>query len=191
MQKLIALAGVAAVASVAAAGDWAQWSGNGHWYKLVEAPNGITWAGAEAGAEALGGTLATLTSSGENQFAFTLVDVPEVWIVDQFGSNIGPWIGLLQAPGAPEPGGGWQWVTGEAFSYSAWSPGEPNNYNGVQENRGHFFGAGGAGRRAYWNDIPEDDAALRGYLVESTIPTPGVVGVVGAACVAVGRRQRR
>jgi hypothetical protein len=37
-----------------------------------------------------------------------------------------------------EPDGGWQWVTGEAFSYTNWRLGEPNN-NG-DENRIQYFG---------------------------------------------------
>lgn len=189
MRAITVAMGIAVVAATASAGDWTQWGGNGHWYRVVETPNGINWANAELGAEALGGTLATLTSAEENAFAFTLVDNPSLWYNDSFGSFIGPWIGLRQPAGSQEPGGGWEWVTGEAFSYNAWASGEPNN-SGNTENRGHFFGNPGAGRLAKWNDITDTVGTVRGYVVEATVPVPGAIGLAGVAGLVAGRRRR-
>ena len=45
-------------------------------------------------------------------------------------SNVGPWVGGFQPAGSPEPAGGWQWVTGEPFSYANWLAGRPINFNG-------------------------------------------------------------
>jgi hypothetical protein len=114
--------------------------GNGHWYMPVAAADvnyGITWDEAEAGATALGGYLATITSEVENDFVVNLIAgsesaleaywLPGAW---QAGDGGGPLVGGYQTPGlgyANEPGLEWHWVTGEAWSYTNWMPGEPNN----------------------------------------------------------------
>jgi hypothetical protein len=60
----------------------------------------------------------TITSAAENAF---LVDrlVPAQ-------RSPAPLLGGFQPPGAPEPAGGWRWVTGEPFIYTNWAPLEPN-----------------------------------------------------------------
>jgi hypothetical protein len=90
--------------------------GNGHWYQLVAAP-GIGWSSASGYADALGATLASLTTPAENSF-----------VVMAFAGRAArfPWIGLRQAPDAAEPAGGWAWVSGEPLSWANWSPSEPN-----------------------------------------------------------------
>ena len=92
---------------------------NGHYYERIdcEAKTGCTWAFAKAAAEACSyngfqGYLATVTSAGEEEF-----------IVDNLGpyvSLIHHWIGGYQTAGSSEPDGGWTWVTGEAWCYTAW-----------------------------------------------------------------------
>lgn len=42
--------------------------GNSHYYEVVSAPTGITWAGANSRAIERGGYLATITSQAENLF---------------------------------------------------------------------------------------------------------------------------
>src|SRR6185436_11393637 len=58
-------------------GQSVQWTtnsgGNGHFYEAVLAPNGITWANAQAAAASSGGYLATITSAGENNFVYGLI----------------------------------------------------------------------------------------------------------------------
>ena len=102
--------------------------GNGHFYKVVAVPEGITWIEANRRAIAAGGHLATITSKAENDFVFALADQPECWNrMDGGPWLMGPWIGGVQAEGAPEPNGGWQWVTGEPFEFANWRPGDPND----------------------------------------------------------------
>jgi hypothetical protein len=113
-----------------------QAGGNGHYYQAVFAP-GITWSAASLTASNLGGYLATLTSSQENAFVFSLV-APNT---DLWYYNVhwwGPWLGGVQPPGSPEPAGGWRWITGEPFNYSNWASGQPNNND--NENRLQFGG---------------------------------------------------
>jgi len=126
--------------------------GNGHFYKMVAVPEevtwteakrrpiatggnlvtiaseGITWTEANRRAIAAGGHLVTITSKAENDFVFALVDHPEYWErMDKGPWMMGPWIGGVQAEGAREPDGGWQWVTGEPFAFTNWIPGDPND----------------------------------------------------------------
>src|SRR2546423_1575837 len=54
-----------------------QWTtnsgGNGHFYEAVVAPSGITWGDAQSAAVSRGGYLASITSVGENNFAYGLI----------------------------------------------------------------------------------------------------------------------
>lgn len=140
--------------------DWVQWKavdgGNGHWYKAISAPGGISWTEAHADAAAWGGYLATPTSASENSFVFGLIDKALFW-----NTYIGPWIGGAQAQGSAEPAGGWQWVTNEPWSYANWGIGEPNNAVGtVDENRLHFNGFPSNDPSSTWNDLENNNAAM-------------------------------
>jgi hypothetical protein len=139
------------------------WEGNGHTYQAVCTLGGSTWAEADAAAQAMGGHLVTISSSAENLFAFGLVDNAVFWTSNSFNAGIGPWLGAVQAPGAPEPGG-FSWVTGEPFTFTAWSGGEPSNSGGT-ENRIHYYSSSAPNRTSNWNDIT-DSEELRGYVVE-------------------------
>lgn len=104
--------------SASAQVEWTVASGgNGHFYQLVT--TSLNWEDARNAAASLSfngftGHLATLTSAAENNF-----------LRDTFGTT--GWIGLSQPAGSTEPDGGWEWVTGEAFGFTNWNPGEPNN----------------------------------------------------------------
>ena len=165
------------VAAGAARGaDWVTWDpevgGNGHNYLAVAVPEGINWHDAQVAAEAVGGHLATATSAAENTFIFSLVDSAEFWV--EFPSNgwaFGPWLGGLQPPGSPEPDGGWLWVTGEAFSYTNWHAGQPNNDPSETQDRTHMANSGYPNRHATWNDLDGTNRLLRSYVVESPGPS--------------------
>jgi hypothetical protein len=123
-----------------------QWTvasgGNGHFYdflgnQLAGNPNTYSWDGARVDAESRGGYLATPTSAAE--WAFMQSQMYD-WVgpVDPVYSTCGAcgnrsyqgWLGGFQNTSSPsysEPGGGWEWVTGEPWSFTAWHGGEPNN----------------------------------------------------------------
>src|SRR5690349_19868207 len=84
-----------------------------HTYQLIAAP--LTWQQAKEDAERRGGHLATITSQAELDHILSL-GLP-------FHSNDAYWLG------ATDEGheGTWVWVTGEAWDFSRWSSGEPNN----------------------------------------------------------------
>ena len=91
-------------------------------YKVVL--GGITWEDARAAAKAAGGHLATVTSQSEWSQIRSLA-----------GYTTQLYLGGWQPNGGQnEPDGGWEWVTGEAWGPTAWSPvgggSEPNNAGG-------------------------------------------------------------
>jgi|CZKM01.1.fsa_nt_gi hypothetical protein len=159
---LVCLLALTANADVSKEATWTIASGgNGHTYRVVAKTGLISWNSANAEAEAAGGCLATITSTAENTFVFSLIDDPTYW--KQTINGHGPWIGGYQLPGSSEPDGGWTWVVqagvtaAEAFAFRNWESGEPNNQtvtaNSVTYNadRIAFFHLG-TGRAATWSD---------------------------------------
>jgi hypothetical protein len=146
---------------------WAHPDGTNHWYEPVAVANGISWADANLAANLAGGYLATITSSQENSFVFSLVDNDSFWCRN--GARLeGPWLGGVQPPGSSEPGGGWRWAENEPFGYQNWGAGLPNNVGGADCL--HF--GGGAVRMPFWSDLPANKL-LRGFVIErsgSTVP---------------------
>jgi hypothetical protein len=138
--------------------------GNGHYYRAVMVPEGITWDDANTRARAEGGYLVTITSAAENEFVYNLVAGDDgYWI---FESNAyGPWLGGYQPTGSSEPSRGWTWVTGEPFSYTNWWTGEPNNGGSADAEESLHFIGGNALKSPDWNDAPHDFGA-KGYIVE-------------------------
>ncbi len=145
-----------------ASADPVQWSGNGHFYEARSAGTAITWEDANAAAIAARGYLATVTSQAENQFVFGLVNNAVYW-----HEYSGPWLGGYQSPATQQPNANWHWVTGEAWSYTNWQTGQPNDSGGKAEDKLQF---GFALLSSTWNDIMSIDpvAAYRpiAYVVE-------------------------
>jgi hypothetical protein len=138
--------------------------GNGHAYQPVTVADVIAWTSAERAAWLAGGYLATITSQEENEFVFNLIGAdPACWRTAGDALYMGPWLGGYQPEGAPEPAGGWLWVTGEPFEYTAWLSVEPS---GPNEDRLHYMGREGSPAAA-WNDRPNIDAwGPVAYIVE-------------------------
>jgi hypothetical protein len=148
----------------AAPEPWVHPDGSVHYYCPVASSVGVDWYTAADSAERLGGYLATITSQPENDFVFGLVDSCIYWHGRPFTYQwAGPWLGGRQRDSAPEPDSGWEWVSGEAFSFVNWSPGQPNNL-GDQEVLN--FGESPFCWLRTWNDVSSLDTAIRGYVVE-------------------------
>jgi hypothetical protein len=165
--------------------------GNGHSYEVIAAPAGISWDNARSAALAAGGDLASITSAAENSFVFALTDSNAYWYLYDGHIAIGPWLGGRQV-GGPEPAGGWTWSNGDAFAYTNWAPGQPDNTSG--EDRLHFHVIDGTptGRGPTWNDLQNNGGVLPHAYVVEFIPEPsGVMIVLGAAAVMGLARRRR
>jgi hypothetical protein len=78
----------------------------------------------------MGGHLVTVTTAAENTFIFGLWPSGWIGLTDEVTEGV------------------WQWVTGEAYSYTSWNPGEPNNAG--NEDYVQFVGGG------KWNDLPNN-----------------------------------
>jgi hypothetical protein len=101
---------------------------NGHSY--YRSTGSAMWTTARQNCIDMGGHLVTVTTAAENSFIFGL------WPSG--------WIGLTDEVIE----GTWRWVTGEAYSYTSWNPGEPNNAG--NEDYVQFVGGG------RWNDLPNN-----------------------------------
>ena len=105
---------------------------NGHTYKLFTDTS--TFDVAKQKCEALGGHLATITSSEEQA------------VIESYMKYLS--FGGRTFVGGYRTNGKWAWLTGEPFNYTNWSSGEPNN-DGGQEN---FLELSYSGF-GKWNDI--------------------------------------
>lgn len=109
---------------------------NGHSY--YRSTGLATWTGARDACTNMGGHLVTVTTAAENTFIYNL-----------WSSG---WIGLTDEVTE----GTWKWVTGEAYSYSSWNGGEPNNSGNEDYIQ---FVTGGK-----WNDL--NNSSSLAYVIE-------------------------
>ena len=134
--------------------------GTGHRYLVVVKSAGVSWAEADADAVARGGYLATIRDEAENQFVFALASAtPGAVYTAPDKNTFGPWLGGLLPVGWAE----WRWVTDEAWSFTAWWPGEPSNSSG-NEDRLHYYAFDKV--ESTWGDNPASGARVRSYVIE-------------------------
>lgn len=119
----------------------------------------------------MGGHLATITSAAET--AFIVEHLPTAIENADGVFEGGAYIGAHQPGGGDGTAdGGWEWVTGEAWSYTNWSSGEPNNSCGPNcgEDYAHFWHSGPQPTPeesfvwdGHWNDVTN---LVKGFVVE-------------------------
>ncbi len=81
-----------------------------------------------------GGYLVSIQSRQENRFVAEMVSYDSglfgIGYDKRTNTNFkdGPLIGLFQSPSGAEPRGGWGWTNGEPLRFTAWLPGQPNEF---------------------------------------------------------------
>ena len=183
--KTVFAAAALALAAGTAQAAPVQWTagsgGNGNWYEVIFGTSSLSWSSANALATSstflgVNGYLASVTSAAEDAFLNTLNP-----------NNVRAWLGGTDA--AVE--GVWEWTSGEAFTYTNWAGGEPNNLFNEDYLTGWWNGTN-------WNDLPDGTwrRYVTAYVVEydvSVVPLPagmplilGALGMLGL----VGRRRK-
>lgn len=118
---------------------------NGHVYKLITCQDPLSWSVAKAYCEHAGGYLATITSAEEQN------------VVSGLGT-VHAWLG-----GYRTSNDNFAWITGEAFNYSNWIDGEPNNGGGTENCIGIYPDHG-------WNDYSETTTSVSSFVLEYELP---------------------
>lgn len=119
---------------------------NNHTYERFDTV--VSWMEARAICEVLGGHLVVITSSGEETTIANLTS----------GSELNYWLGATDKVTE----GNWEWITGEAWSYTAWGTSQPDNSTARYENGEDYISFNTA--TATWYDIPY--TGYRGFICE-------------------------
>lgn len=165
--QVVACFVLAIVQGVSVEADPIAWTGNGHYYELVES-DGITWDSARSAAQGrtylgVSGHLATITSAAEQDF------IAQNVLPGQTTRPIYLLGGKQRADGA-EPYGGWEWITGEPWGYTNWSWNNPNN-DANQDVLAIYGNPSEALSYTYWDDYwAYTGTHTGGYIVEYPVP---------------------
>ena len=119
---------------------------DGHFYKIRK--DAVDWSDAETLCEKQKGHLVTITSAEEQAFIEQLnSDDLELWIGGYLTDDSAAWL----------------WITGEAWEYTNWDDGEPNNSNSEfdVENRASI-----RPEEQKWNDLNEKSRKQVGFICE-------------------------
>ena len=153
---------------------------NNHYYYLLSP---ATWSASQTEALSLGGNLVTINDAAENE-----------WVYSTFGGlNRALWIGLTDQ----DSEGTFSWISGEAFSFSNWSPGEPNNGGGFVSDENYVYiveaNPGWLLTPGMWNDVPNNGEGVQNpvYGIVEVVPEPSAITLGIAGLFTLSQLKRR
>jgi hypothetical protein len=150
---------------------------NGHAYQLLSTQ---TWTAWVAEAVLLGGHLAPLNDSAENDWVFTT-----------FGRFNGTarllWIGLTDV----QTEGQYRWTSGEPLTFTKWDPGEPNNASTGEDYVAIYYpGFRNVATWNDWTDRTQDPIGIPFSGVVEFVPEPaGLFSLLAAISMIAPRRR--
>ena len=200
-------------------------SENGHYYRAVSATD-IRWDDARAAAKSeaqkfngLTGYLVNITTAQENDFVANKVSV-NAWTggSDSGTERVWKWMDGPEAGqtytcqtfgvGGTGAEGTIDGVVCTEQSYLNWDFGEPNQYNGTNEDYMHVYGTGA--KKGSWNDYVINNSNVDAYIIEyggmggtatpynynenvssTTSPNDGAPSSFGSHCSATGGKAGR
>ncbi len=130
----------------------------GHKYKLYN-DKSMSWEEAKTFCEEQGGHLVTITSADEQDAIYEYAK--------QFDIHSDIWIGVSDT----NVEGDWShWITGEEVTFTNWGTGEPDNYQGIEQDYGvicmeHKSGSGYDVQPGQWDDIAENGETASGFFI--------------------------
>ncbi len=128
------------------------WDGNEHYYQRFDRLE--TWGNAKQHCESLGAHLSTITSIDEQKF------IQNNFLANQDG-GYQFFIGGSDAAAQFD----WKWVTGEAWIYTNWESGEPQNRAGEDYLAINGNYSNGSSYNYKWHDVTAADT-YQGHLCE-------------------------
>ena len=152
--------------------------GGSSYYTVIDNVDGmLLWTEAQTAATGIGGNLVSINSAAE-----------EAWLRTTISSSERLWIGITDQGTE----GNWQWISGDAVTYTNWAGGEPNSGGGgYQEDYGvvNWVSSGG------WNDLPDTGAGFqgghRGIIEVTNVPEPGSLALLGLGLAGLGFFSRK
>lgn len=177
----IALIGASAL-SATASSFVASTTYGGHTYTLMS-NSGITWAAANAEANASGAYLATFTTAAETTAVYSAF-IGQGFFTANNGQQYQAWLGghTADLSGTTTSSSNWAWVTGEtwtAFDIGNFAGGEPNgDSSGLSINR---FGT------PKWND----EGTLVGGYIKETPDASSSLALLGGSFALIGFMRSR
>ena len=144
----------------------------GHSYRLSTLVG--TWHEAEAEAVADGGHLVTVNDAAEND-----------WLWATYCTGTYPWLWLGFTDVAVE--GDWQWVNGEAVTYTKWNNGEPNDFPPGEDYALIYATPGSNGKWVDADPSGSGGGPARGII---EVPEPATFCLLVVGSIAMLRRRR-